>query len=258
MEEHEYEKAKVVQDLFEYKHWMNEVTSSFGLKGNRLIGGGVSFLHDGVVDKTYAPSLNIPRSSVHYKGVHAFTLFYQEHFQTENSKNKLALEIRGKGSPIKGRESNNTYSGKDISLALLYSHRHEDWRIFGNIHSEIIGRKKTKKVSGELETVNAYSQFGTEIGAQWLHDKIWLEGSAKFYLTTDYNSHSYSYTRLTDKGFVVGGNFLIGYHLNEKSYLTLEHVRQGSNFNVITESTTDATEFEIETQFTRLGVTWIF
>lgn len=258
LEEHEYEKAKVVQDLFEYKHYLSEIHAAFGLKDDRLIGGGFLFLHDGALEKSYSPSLNIPRSSVHYKGPHAFLLFYQEHFKTENDKNKLALEIRFKGSPIKGKETNNTYSGKDVSLGLLYSHRHENWRYFGSLRSDIIGRKKTTKDNGELETVNAYSQFGTELGAQWLSDKFWLEGAAKFYLTTDYNSHSLSYTRLTDKGFVVGGKFLVGYFLNDKTTLTVEHVRQGSNFNVIADSTTEATEFEIETQYTKLGVAWVF
>lgn len=258
LEEHEYEKASSVQDLFEYQHWIHEVEGAIGFSGERLAGASLSFLSHGKVSKSYSPLLNISDESVRYQGLYALELYYQEHFKTQSSKNKMALEIRFKGSPIRGKESNNTYSGKDASLGLLYSHRHEDWRIYGDIHAEIIGRRKTRKSNGEMETFNAYSQFGTLLGAQWLREKFWVEGNALFYLTTDYNSHSPSYTRLTDKGFVVGGKFLVGFFLNEKSYLTLEHVRSGSNFNVITESNDDSTEFEIENQYSRLGVTWFF
>ncbi len=258
MEEHEYEKASVVQDLFEYEHWHHEVEVAVGLKGQRLLGASLSFLSNGKVSKVYSPTLNIPNGNISYQGFYSFEVYYQEHLKTESDKNKMALEIRLKGSPLKGKESNNTYSGKDVSIGFLYSHRHHDWRIYGDIHAEVIGRKKTWKQNGELETVNAYSQFGTLLGAQWLLGKYFIEGNALFYLTTDYNSTSLSYTRLTDKGFVVGGKFAVGYFLSEHSFVTLEHVRRGSNFNVIAESTTEATEFEIETQYSKLGVSWYF
>ena len=258
MEEHEYEKASTVQDLFEYEHWYYKIENAYGLSNGRLIGGSLSFISNGRLSKNYAPTLNIPDSRVSYQGFHAFELYYEEHFKADSDKNKLALRIKVKGSPLKGKESNNTYSGKDLSLGFLYSHRHEDWRFYGDIHADIIGREKTWKQNGEKETVNAYSQFGTLLGTQWLLGKWFVEGNALFYLTTDYNSHSASYTRLTDKGFIVGGKFALGYFLSERSFMTLEHVRKGSNFNVITESTNDATEFEIETQYSKLGVSWFF
>lgn len=209
--------------------------------------------------KEYSTSFNIPKSYVQYKGFHAIEAFYQEHFETHDEKDKLALEIRFKGSPLKGKETNNTYQGKDIGIALLYSHLHnDDWRIYGDLRSTIIGKKKVTRYDGILETTDAYSQFGTMMGVQWLQSNYWFEANGLFYLTTDYISQSSNYSRVTDKGFVVGGKALFGYYIQPHITFTIEHARQGSNFNVITEDTTEEKEFEIETQYTHLGVTWLF
>ena len=93
---------------------------------------------------------------------------------------------------------------------------------------------------------------------QWLKNKYWLEANTLFYLTTDYISRSPNYSRVTDKGFVLGAKLIFGYHLGPTATLSLTHMRQGANFNVIAESTAEEKEFEIETQFTQLGVTWLF
>lgn len=259
MEEHEYEVANVVQDLFEYNHNFYKLASRIGLKGQRQIGIELSATADGEVAKEYSPSFNIPKSYVQYKGFHAAEIFFQEHLETHNEKNKLAFEIRFKGSPIKGKEVNNTYQGKDIGIALLYSHLHSnEWRIYGDVRATIIGRKKVTRYDGVLETTDTYSQFGPMVGIQWLKDKCWFELNGLFYLTTDYISRSVDYSRVTDKGFVIGGKLLGGYYINPNLTFTIEHVRQGSNFNVITENTIEEKEFEIETQYTQLGLTWLF
>lgn len=258
-EEHEYEVAKVVQDLFEYHHNFYKIGSTIGLPGQRQFGLELSATADGEVSKEYSPSFNIPKSYVQYKGFHAAEIFYQEHFTTDDSKNSLALEARFKGSPLKGKEVNNTYQGKDIGIAFLYSHLHDNtWRVYGEVRSTIIGRKKVTRYDGVLETVDAYSQFGTMLGFQYLKPKYWFEMNGHFSLTTDYISRSSDYTRVTDKGFVVGGKALFGYYLQPQTFVTIEHVRQGSNFNVITENTVDDKEFEIEMQYTQLGLTWLF
>ena len=259
MEEHEYEKAKIVQDLFEYEHYFYKIGTTVGLTNKRQFGVEATFLSNGKLSKTYSPGLNLQSQNIDYKGFHALEAFFQQHFDTLESKDKLAIEVRTKGSFLKGKETNNTYQGKDISLSLLYSHLHKDeWRIYGDLHAEIIGKKKTIKYDGEDEVVSPYSQFGNLIGVQWLKNKYWFEINGLFYLTTDYNSQSKSYTRLTDKGFVVAGKILFGYYIKPNMIMTIDHSRKGSNFNVITESTTEATEFEIETQYTQLGLTWLF
>lgn len=258
-EEHEYEVAKVVQDLFEYHHTLYKMASKIGLPGQRQFGIELSATAAGEVSKEYSPSFNIPKSYVQYKGFHAVEVFFQEHFETHDNKDKLAFEMRFKGSPIKGKEVNNTYQGKDIGIALLYSHTHSDeWRIYGDLRSTIIGRKKVTRYDNVLETTDTYSQFGAMAGVQWLKNKYWVEVNGLFYLTTDYISRSIDYTRVTDKGFVVGGKALFGYYIKPNVTLTIEHFRQGSNFNVITENMNDEKEFEIETQYTQLGVTWLF
>jgi hypothetical protein len=259
MEEHEYEKAKVVQDLFEYEHYFYKMGSTIGLSGKRQIGIELTALSNGELSKQYSPTLNLQSQNISYKGFYSAEFFFQQHFETGDDKNKLAFELRTKGSPLKGKETNNTYQGKDISMSLLFSHLHNGvWRMYGDLHAEIIGKKKTIKYEGEEEVVSPYSQFGNLIGIQWLQEKFWLEINGLFYLTTDYNSQSKSYTRLTDKGFVVGGKILAGYYVTPSVIMTIDHTRKGSNFNVITESTTEATEFEIETQYTQLGVIWVF
>lgn len=259
IEEHEYEKAKVVQDLFEYEHTFYKLGGLLGLENKRQVGLEASILSDGKLNKQYSTLLNLPNQNISYKGFHALEGFFQQHFETDNDKDKLAFEIRLKGSFLNGKETNNTYQGKDISISLLYSHIHRDeWRIYGDLHAEIIGKKKIRKYDGEDEIVSPYSQFGNLIGVQWLHNKFWLEVNGLFYLTTDYNSQSKSYTRLTDKGFVIAGKIMAGYYINPGFIVTIDHSRRGSNFNVISESTTEANEFEIETQYTQLGLTWLF
>jgi len=259
MEEFEYEKAKVVQDLFEYKHEFYKLGTIVGLPQNRQFGIEFSFNANGDLDKKYAPALNLQRQDIPYKGFHAYDFFIQQHFEVENSKNKLAFELRTKGSPLKGKETNNTYSSKDFSFSLLYSHLHsDDWRLYGTVHTGIIGKKKVYKYDGEIEVTSPYSLFGSLIGIQRLMGKFWLDLNGIFYLTTDYNSVSPSYTRLTDKGFIIGGKLTAGHYLTPNSIITLTHQRQGANFNVITEDTSQETEFEIETQISQLGVTWLF
>ena len=259
LEEFEFEKAKVVQDKFEYKHNFYAIGSVIGLPGQRQFSVDFSFEDQGKADKIYAPATNLPQQKYSYKGFHAVEVVYQEHFNVADEDDKLAFEIRFKGSPLKGKESNNTYQGKDIAFALLYSHLHNnEWRIYGDIHSEVIGRKKVRKFNNEMETTDAYSEFGTLVGVQWLHNKYWFDINGLFYLTTDYNSRSPSYDRLSDKGFIVGGKLSGGYYITPTVTVVIDHVRQGSNFNIVTESTTDATEFEIETQYTQLGLTWLF
>lgn len=259
MEEFEYEKAKVVQDLFEYQHNFYKLGTTVGFPYNRQLGIEASFNDRGDLDKKYAPALNLQSQDIPYKGFHAFEFFIQQHFEVDDQKNKLAFEVRGKGSPLKGKETNNTYSGKDISFSLLYSHLHnDDWRIYGKIHTGVVGKKKNRKYDGELEVTSPYSVFGSLVGVQRLMGKFWLDLNGLFYLTTDYNSVSPSYTRLTDKGFIIGGKLTAGYYLTPKFIMTLSHQRQGSNFNVITEDTSQETEFEIETQISQLGVTWLF
>lgn len=258
-EEHEYEKAKVVQDLFEYKHNFYKISATAGLENQRQVGVEFSLQDRGTLDKKYSSNINLPQQSIPYKGFHAIELFLQQHLETQTTNDKLAIEIRFKGSPLNGKETNNTYQGKDIALSFLYSHLHKnEWRIYGDLHAEIIGKKKIKKFDGENEIISPYSQFGNLIGIQWLRNNFWIEFNGLFYLTTDYNSESPNYVRLTDKGFVIGGKFLIGLYLTPKTVLTLDHIRSGSNFNVITESNAESTEFEIETQYTQLGISWFF
>lgn len=219
----------------------------------------LSALGDGQLSKEYSPTFNIPKQYVEYKGFHAIEFFYQEHLKTTDEDNKMAFEVRFKGSPLNGKEANNTYQGKDISIALLYSHLHADeWLIYGTLESSIIGRKKMLRADGEIETVDAFSQFGTLLGVQWLQNQYWLEANALFYLTTDYISRSVNYSRITDKGFIIGGKILLGYFIKPNVTFTIEHVRQGQNFNVIAEETSEDKEFEIETQYTQLGITWFF
>lgn len=259
VEEHEYEVAKVVQDLFDYKHNFYKLGSTIGLPGQRQFGMEFSALGDGELSKEYSPSFNIPKQYIQYKGLHAIEVFYQEHLKTTDEDNQMALEIRLKGSPLKGKEANNTYQGKDIGIALLYSHLHKnEWRIYGDLSASIIGRKNMNRADGQLETVDAYSQFGNLLGVQWLQNKYWFEANALFYLTTDYISRSVDYNRVTDKGFVIGGKILFGYYIKPNMTFNIEHFRQSQNFNVIAEETIEDKEFEIETQYTQLGLTWLF
>ncbi|MBY0413932.1 MAG: hypothetical protein K2Q18_07190 [Bdellovibrionales bacterium] len=259
MEEHEYERAKVVQDLFLYEHRFYKIATTVGLPHERQISIELETQEGGKLTKKYSPGIKLPSENVSYKGFHAIEITFQEHLKTNNEKDKLVFELKLKGSPFHGKETNNTYSGKDIAINLLYSHLHnEEWRLYGSIHSQIIGKKKTLKYNNNLEIVSPYSEFGSMIGLQWLNGKWWLDINSLFYLTTDYNSSSPSYTRLTDKGFVVGSRFLLGYYLSPSTIFTIEHTRQGSNFNMITESTSEGNEFEIEVQYTQLGVTWLF
>ncbi len=258
-EEHEYEKAKIVQDLFEYTHWSHKFEALFGIKGERQAGISLQAVTNGKLYKEYSATLNIPKENFGYHGFHAIEVYYQEHFKTESDKNKWAVEFRFKGSPLNGKETNYSYSGKDFSMSLHYSHLHQDIRFYGELHTKVFGREKTRKFNGELEVVNAYSEFGNTIGLQWLKGDFWYEFNALFSLTTDYHSSSPSYTRLTDKGFVTGGKLLVGYRMTEKSTISLEHVRSGANFNVIADTANaNGTEFEIETQYSQLGVTWVF
>lgn len=249
----------MVQDLFEYNHNFYKLASIIGLPGQRQIGLEFSALADGELSKEYSSTFNIPKQYIQYKGFHAAELFYQEHLKTTDKDNQMALELRVKGSPINGKESNNTYEGKDIGIALLYSHLHEnEWRIYGDLRASVIGSKKVTRSDGELETVDAFSQFGNLLGVQWLKNKYWFEANALFYLTTDYISRSVNYSRVTDKGFIIGGKILFGYYIKPNVTFTIEHLRQGQNFNVIAEETIEDKEFEIETQYTQLGLTWLF
>lgn len=257
-EEHEYEKGKQVQDLFEYTHLLHEFGALFGLPGERQLGVNLQAVTNGNLYKEYAVNFHIPKEDVSYRGFHAAEVYYQEHFKTKSDKNKWALEFYFKGSPFSGKETNFNYSGKDFAMSLHYSHIHNhEWRFYGELRTKVYGRKKTRKHNGEMEVINAYSEFGNGLGLQWLKGDFWYEGAAYFYLTTDYHSSSPSYTRLTDKGFVTGGKFLIGYRVNQTTAITLEHVRSGANFNVIAD-VSNATEFEIETQYSQLGVRWAF
>lgn len=256
-EEHEYEKAKVVQDLFENTHWSHQLSALFGLSGQRQVGFSLHALSNGKLYKEYSPSLNLPSENLNYHGLHAVEVYFQEHFKTESNKNKLAIEFHFKGSPLKGKETNNTYSGKDFSMSLHYSHLHNDLRFYGELKSQVYGRKKTKKFNGEIEIINSYSEFGNSIGLQWLKGDFWYEAELLFALTTDYHSNSLTYDRFTDKGFVTGGKLLLGYRLTPQSSVWVEHLRRGASFNVIS-GTANATEFEIETQYTQLGIKWLF
>lgn len=257
-EEHEFEKAGVIQDLFENEHWSQNIEGLFKLHGPRQIGLGFSFQAFGKLKKEYSPTLGLPSESISYGGFHAATLFFQEHLQTKNEKNKMAIELRLKGSPLAGRERTNTYSGLDVSLSYLYSHQHDEWLLYGDLQADVIGAKKIRKNNGEKEIINAYSRFGNLIGLQWKQQKFWINLEGLFFLTTDYNSNSPSYTRLTDKGYVVGGTLLFGHTISPDLTITLSHTRHSSVFNVITESTTDGTEFEVEVEHTQLEGVWSF
>lgn len=257
-EEHEFEKANVVQDLFQYDHWLQSLEGVFKLHGDRQIGVGLEVLTFGKLTKDYSSTLNIPSQSIDYGGFHAANFFFQEHIPTKNDKNKLAFEIRLKGSPLAGEEKTNTYHGLDVSLSYLYSHQHDEWLVYGDLQADIIGGKSIRKENGEIEVINPYSRFGNLLGLQWKWNKFWINLDGHFYLTTDYNSSSPSYTRLTDKGFVAGGSLLFGYKFDNEFYMTLSHERHSSVFNIITESTTEGTEFEIETEQSLVEGVWSF
>lgn len=258
IEENEFEKAKVTQDLFEYDHVYYKLGSVFNLHGNSQAEINLEAQGYGTLYKKYSPGLNLEQQDVDYHGLHAIEIKLQQHLKTDSTKDGLMVQLKFKGSPLKGKETNNTYQGKDIAVSLYWSHRHDQYRVFGEILSEVFGRKKITQYNGDIETIDAYSQFGSMIGGQLLSDKFWFEGQALFYLTTDYNSRSRTYTRITDKGFVIGGKMLMGVYLTPNSNLTVEHYRGGKNFNIVTESTTEATDYEIELQYTQLGVTWMF
>ena len=258
IEENEFDKAKVTQDLFEYDHFFYRLGSVFGVHGNRQVEINMEAQSNGTLYKRYSPGLNLPVQDVYYHGFHSVEVKLQQHFVTDSDKDGLMFQLKFKGSPLKGKETNNTYQGKDLALSLFWSHRHNQYRAYGEIHSEVLGKKIITQDNGDIETIDAYSQFGTMLGGQILNEKFWLEGIALFYLATDYNSRSRTYNRITDKGFVVGGKFLIGYYINPKTTLTIEHYRGGKNFNIVTESTTEATDYEIELQYSQLGVTWLF
>lgn len=258
VEENEFEKAKVTQDLFEYDHLFYRMGSVFNVHKNTQAEINVEAQSNGTLYKKYSPALNLPVQDVYYHGFHAIEIKLQQFLKTDSDNDSLMFQLKLKGSPLKGKESNNTSEGKDVAISLFWSHKHNQWRGFGEIKSEIIGRKKIIQSNGDLETFDTYSRFGSMIGAQWLGEKFWLEGSTLFYLTTDYNTRSPTYSRTTDKGFVIGGKILTGYFFNPKSSVTIEHVRSGSNFNIVTDSTTDITEYEIEIKYTKLGFSWLF
>lgn len=257
-EEHEYEKAKIVQDLFKYRHYYSKIGSVVGLPDTRQVGLQIAFTENGRLTKQYSPSTSLSNDNLTYHGFQYFDFFFQEHLKTRDQKTKMAIELRIKGSPLKGKETNNTSQGKDISLSFLYSYDHKNWRAFGRLRSEVLGRKKIQKYDGHLEIINAYSSFGNLLGVQWLHDKFWLEASGHFALTTDYNSQSANYNRMSDKGFGIGGELLVGLYTSPTTTITLKHARSSLNFNIITAVFAENTEFEIEKEETQLGVTWLF
>lgn len=257
-EKQEFERAQVRQDTFENDHYFYKLGAAVSLGEKKQLEVNIEVNDYGKLYKEYSPSLNLPVQHISYRGFHAMELMFLQQLKTDSDQDSLAFQVKLKGSPLRGREINNTYQGFDLALSLLWAHQHGPWRIHGKVNSEIIGKKEIIQQAGGLEIIDAYSQFGAVLGLQWLQDIYWLEVSSLFYLTTDYNSRSPSYNRLTDKGFAVGGKILAGHYLTPKTVLTLEHVKKGAQFNLITESTSDANEFEIEIQYTQLGVTWFF
>lgn len=242
--------AKYIRHEFEYsQNIFQDLTLSL------MISAGQS----GKVEKFYDSSLNLKNEKIHFHGIQGYDLRLKKELQFSTDQSKYAFQLGSKGSLQTPKETNMAYGGFDFQLAMLMAHKHHEHYFLGELKSEIIGRKKRYLVDGgHKEITEAYSVFGAQVGYLFENPILDISISPYFYHTTDFNTRNNLYTRITDKGFIWGGEFKFLKKLSQKFTLYLIHLRESYVFNVVDTQHTSGIDYEIERNETNLGLIWKF
>lgn len=250
----EYEQNDLALSHYETKYLRTEISYQQGYAHDLSAKLEISAGAFGKLKKTHNQSLNLPDEQIRFNGIQGFEFFVQKLLPSSNYKTKYSVLVGTRGSLQTPKETNLAYGGFDFYMSLQWAHVHNEQYFYGNIKSEIIGRKKTKLISGATEVTDAYSSLGGQVG--YLYE--FFSVAPYFYHTTDYHTRNPNFNRITDKGFILGGEFKIFTKLRPNLEIYLTHLRDSYVFNIVDSSISGAIDYEIERKETYLGILWHF
>lgn len=250
----EYEHNELVVSHYDSKYLRTEISYAEGFSHDFMARLMISAGAFGTLEKTHDQSLTLPNQKIRFHGIQGFDFKLQKLLPFSNEKTKYTVQVGTRGSLQTPKETNMAYGGFDFHMSLHWSHRHEDHYFYGNIKSEIVGRKKVALISGDKEVTDAYSILGTQIGYLYQFFSI----TPYFYHTTDYNTRTPYFKRLTDKGFIWGAEVKFFKSLTPNLDIFITHMRESYIFNIIDSSFDGEIDYEIERNETYLGFLWAF
>ena len=257
--EFEYEQQDKVLTHNDAKYIRHEIEFSQNIWRDYTYSLMISGGQAGKVEKFYDASLNLNNEKIHFHGIQGYDLRLKKYLPFSNDKSKYAFQIGSKGSLQTPKETNMAYGGFDLHIAFLMAHKHREHYFLGELKSEIIGKKKRYLVDGgHKEITDAYSVFGAQLGYLFENPYIDVAISPYFYHTTDFNTRNNLYTRITDKGFIWGGEFKFLKKISNQFSVYLVHIRESYVFNVVDPQQTKGIDYEIERNETNLGLIWKF
>lgn len=257
--EYEYELNDTVLTHSDAKYLRHEIEYSQYLFQGITLSFMISAGQWGNLKKYYDSSLNLKNESIRFHGIQGYDLRLKKYLPFSNEKSKYGFQIGSKGSLQTPKETNMAYGGFDFHIAFLMAHKHHEHYFLGELKSEIVGRKKRYLMDGgHKEITDAYSMFGAQIGYLYENPFIDIAISPYFYHTTDFNTRNNLYNRITDKGFLWGGEFKFMKKINQQWSLYLIHIRESYVFNVVDPQHKSGIDYEIERNETNLGFLWKF
>lgn len=251
--EKEYEIVGRVEDERDYSSWATRVQLGFGVWPGLTFRIGGEYAYEGVLRKTFDPSLTFANERVQYKGMRHLSLSAQYFSEKKN----LAFELYAKANPFHSKDTNDSLGGYDEGMAFKYLHHFENFLVYGKVFVEISGKKRLVRYDGIREITDPYTKFGNELNIRHDFGSMWVSLGGHFLLTTDLVTRSSNYNRSSDKGFGIGGTLELG--LDRRTWgMRLWHSRSSEVFNVINDDPGAQTEYEIEAQDSGLEVSWFW
>lgn len=249
--EEEYETGERILDERDYSEWTSAIGAGIGALDGLTFRIGAEFSYSGVLRKNFDSSLPFQNQHVQYSGPRQGMGSIQYYSKDKD----LAFELYVNSSLLHAKDTNASIGGTDAGMKFKYRHQIGHTDIYGELFTEVEGKKRLWRIDGDVETVDPYTKFGNNIFFRRNFEKLWVMLGGHFLLATDYITRSNNYNRTTDNGFGVGGIFELGWREVDWG-VRVWHQRSSKSFNVISENINEIKEFEIEQQVSGLELSW--
>ncbi len=255
--EREYEDGDTVLDQRDLTAWFLNLTKGHIFNSQFSVEFGAEVEFFGESAHRFNHNYNQPTLDFRYKGLRALSARGIYHYQnSSHRKQGLLLELHG--LPWRGHDGRAGLGGLNVGGAHL-----SRWTFESGLFTQTLlkvmffGPKKIVKNSHELERTDPYSSVELQTTLGYQPSSWFMSLTPGFGLSNDYNIHSASYNRQSDKGFSLHIKATLAY-LFSTGTLSLEHVRRSRIFNNISDLPSEEIDFEIESNSTSLEYIWAF
>jgi hypothetical protein len=157
---------------------------------------------------------------------------------------------------ITAHQKNYARGASEFKIAYWWSYLKRKFEISGEIYTQVITSKKIRRIAGDNETTEAFTEAGIQFSPGFHFGQKF---STRLLLglghTTDYNTHNSEIQRLSDKGFVtyLGPSL----HYDFTSFIaSLSFYSHSYVFNSIAQNDRRNNEFEFEKKSASFSIVW--